>query len=244
MSECSGRSLEGQTGGGRGGVAAAGSGGSPEAYDAWYATSRGRWIGGAEYRLLRRLLSPRRGDTLLDVGCGTGHFTRRFARDLAGRVIGVDPSPAWLAFAKDHAAARERYARAVAELLPFGDASFDLTISVAALCFAEDAHRAASEIVRVTRRRFAVGLLNRQSPLYRRKGKEGGSGSYRGAVWHRPREAQGLFRGLSVADLRVRTAVFLPSGNRLSRVWERLLPSFLPWGGLLVVSGRRGSSDG
>lgn len=213
---------------------------SPDAYDAWYESQRGRWIGNAEYRLLVRLLAPQTGETLLDVGCGTGYFTRRFAEGLSDRVVGLDPSASWTSFAKDHAGNRESYVRGAAEFLPFADASFDLTISVAALCFAEDARKAASEIVRVTRRRFAAGLLNRQSLLYRRKGKKGGSGSYRGAVWHRPRDAKVLFRGLPADDLRMRTAVFLPSGDPLARGAERLLPSFLPWGGLLVVSGRRG----
>ncbi|MBU2723835.1 class I SAM-dependent methyltransferase, partial [Acidithiobacillus ferridurans] len=42
------------------------------AYDAWYDTPRGRWIGMAEFRLLSRLLQTQPGNTLLDVGCGTG----------------------------------------------------------------------------------------------------------------------------------------------------------------------------
>ncbi len=69
-----------------------GAGRFPEEYDAWYRTPRGRWIGAVEYRLLGRLLSPRTDETLLDVGCGTGHFTRGFAAVLDGRVVGLDPS--------------------------------------------------------------------------------------------------------------------------------------------------------
>ena len=43
----------------------------PEQYEAWYATQRGAWIGGEEYRLLDSLLAQTLGETLLDVGCGT-----------------------------------------------------------------------------------------------------------------------------------------------------------------------------
>lgn len=67
-------------------------------YDAWYATPRGRWIGTVEFRLLSGLLQAQSGDTLLDVGCGTGWFTRRFAEQ-GLRVIGLDPNPDGFAFA-------------------------------------------------------------------------------------------------------------------------------------------------
>jgi protein-L-isoaspartate O-methyltransferase len=45
---------------------------NPADYDAWYDTPRGRWIGDTEYALAARLLAPQAGDSLLDVGCGTG----------------------------------------------------------------------------------------------------------------------------------------------------------------------------
>lgn len=64
---------------------------SPADYDAWYRTERGRWIGDREFRLMMRLLAPLAGESLLDVGSGTGYFTRRFAA--AGlAVVGLDRS--------------------------------------------------------------------------------------------------------------------------------------------------------
>ena len=67
---------------------------TPAEYDAWYDSPRGRWIGETEFRLLQRLLALRPGETLLDVGCGSGWFTRRFAAagdcGVTGRKIIVD----------------------------------------------------------------------------------------------------------------------------------------------------------
>jgi SAM-dependent methyltransferase len=106
----------------------------PNDYDDWYQTPRGRWIGETEYQLLHKLLAPAPGERLLDVGCGTGYFTRRFARS-GNTVTGIDSDPAMLAFAKAHAVSGEHYLAGDARALPFPDRSFDLGLSVTALCF-------------------------------------------------------------------------------------------------------------
>ena len=66
-------------------------------YEAWYTTRRGRRADLAERALLERLLAPFvEAQSALEVGCGTGHFTRRLAGRLP-RVIGLDRAPAMLA---------------------------------------------------------------------------------------------------------------------------------------------------
>jgi protein-L-isoaspartate O-methyltransferase len=45
-----------------------------ESYDEWYETPRGRWIGQREAAFVVENLQPRQGESLLDVGCGTGFF--------------------------------------------------------------------------------------------------------------------------------------------------------------------------
>lgn len=205
-------------------------------YDAWYRTPRGAWIGDAEHRLLAQMLAPRPGETLLDVGCGTGHFVRRFSGD-GFAVTGLDPNVAWLAFAEANARGGEKFVAGRAERLPFADRSFDLSLSVAALCFVQEQQQALREMLRVTRRRFAVGLLNRHSLLYWQKGRGGGKGAYRGAHWHGAAEIRALFDGLPVKNLAIRSAVFLPGGGVLARNAERILPGCLPWGAFLVAAG-------
>lgn len=208
----------------------------PDTYDEWYRTPRGRWIGQREAELLLRHLGPLPTDTLLDVGCGTGFFTHFFANRQRPSVVGIDPDPAAIDFARRHAARAEDYVVGRAEALPFPPASFDLTISVTALCFVRDEASAVREILRVTRRRFAIGLLNRHSLLWRTKGRAGGTGSYRGAHWHTRRDAARLLRSLGVRAS-LHTAIHLPSGGLLARLVEHVLTSWSPWGSFLLAVG-------
>jgi len=205
-------------------------------YEAWYDSSRGRWIGTTEYAILKGVLSPEPGASLLDVGCGTGHFTRLFASDMGGTVIGVDPIREWLDYAKTHSTKAEQYVSGIAEALPFPEHAFDFTVSVTALCFIKRQEDALREIVRVTRKRFALGLLNRHSILYRQKGRGGGAGAYRGAHWHTSAEIRRLLAALPVTNIRLYSAILLPDGTWMGRLLERIWPRRILLGGFLVVT--------
>ena len=102
------------------------------------------------------MLGPRPEETLLDVGCGTGYFTRRFAADSKRQVTGLDIDCTWAGYAALHAAVNEAFVCGTAIELPFENGTFDLAISVAALCFVADQRRGIREILRVTKRRFAI----------------------------------------------------------------------------------------
>ncbi|MDP1691552.1 MAG: class I SAM-dependent methyltransferase [Burkholderiaceae bacterium] len=209
---------------------------TPAQYDAWYDTPRGRWVGDTEYALIRSLLDLRPSDSVLDVGCGTGWFTRRVATD-GTQVVGLDRDAEALVFAGQHDALGTRFVHGDATALPFADASFDAVLSVTALCFVEQWPQALAEIVRVSRRRFVLGLLNRHSLLWLDKGRQGGSGAYRGAHWHTRAELDGALRALPARNVQFRYGVFLPSGSWVARALERARPSWLPLGALMAVAG-------
>ncbi|AMN45745.1 methyltransferase [Steroidobacter denitrificans] len=206
-----------------------------ETYDQWYETPRGRWIGQRELALLLGELQPGSGESLLDVGCGTGFFTRALASAIGGPVTGVDINPEWVAYARRQGAGKASYVIADARALPYEAASFDLVVSIAALCFIEEERAAVREMVRVAGRRVAIGLLNRRSLLWLWKGRRGGRGAYGGARWHTTREAADLFTGLPVRLLRVQTAIHLPGGGRLARILERLWPQWVHTGAFILV---------
>lgn len=215
---------------------------TPEQYDAWYRTPRGHWIGTTEYRTLRRLLDPRPGASVLDVGCGTGYFTRRLALDGLD-VTGVDPDPSMLEVARARRAAGEQYLQADARALPFRNGEFDCCISITALCFIAEQAVALAEMFRVARRKVALGLLNRHSILHLQKGKHGGTGAYRGAHWHTAREVRELLSRTPCEAPRLEFAVFLPSGRLFARWAELVLPGHLPFGAFLAVCADTRSSS-
>jgi len=116
-----------------------------------------------ERRIALEMLEIGAGDTVLDVACGPGNFTRAFADEAGpdGLVVGLDASPTMLA-----QAARERpgdgveYVRASATDLPFTDASFDAVCCFAALYLIEEPLLAVAEIARVLAPGGRVALLS------------------------------------------------------------------------------------
>jgi SAM-dependent methyltransferase len=87
-----------------------------------------------------RLLDIASGEQVLDVGCGSGAVTREIARRVGrdGLAIGVDPSPALLAVARELAQEsgvgdRVQFREGNALRLPFPDAAFDVVLCVTVL---------------------------------------------------------------------------------------------------------------
>lgn len=131
-----------------------------ERYEEWY-SGRGRRADRLEKRLLGSLLGSFPGaETALEVGCGTGHFTRWLAgRGL--RVVGLDISQAMLTTARKWNGLA--YVLGDALALPFADRSLDIVALVTTLEFVPDSQRALSEAARVGRRGLLLGVLNRYS---------------------------------------------------------------------------------
>jgi ubiquinone/menaquinone biosynthesis C-methylase UbiE len=110
-------------------------------------------------RRLRRLTVEQAsiypGDSVLDVGCGTGEVTLQAKiRARQGSVYGVDPSPEMIAVAKKKAARKGLdidFRIGVIEALPFPDSSIDVVTSSLMMHHLPDALKARglAEIYRV-----------------------------------------------------------------------------------------------
>jgi SAM-dependent methyltransferase len=134
----------------------------PASYEEWYATPRGRRADLAERALLEHLLVPFAGaQSALEVGCGTGHFTRWLAGRMP-RVAGLDRAPAMLAEARRRCPGL-RLIAGDAHHLPIRSRGVDLGVFVLTLEFLEDPAMALGEAARVARRGLIVVALNRWS---------------------------------------------------------------------------------
>lgn len=104
------------------------------------------------------------GDTLLDVGCGTGVLAREAWNRMGGvgAVSGIDRNGGMIATAQ-RIAPGISWQLAQAEALPYADASFDHVISQFALMFFEDRAAGLEQMWRVTRRggRLTVAVWDR-----------------------------------------------------------------------------------
>jgi SAM-dependent methyltransferase len=207
----------------------------PAAYHAWYETPRGAWIGGREAAMLLDLMQPVRGESLLDLGCGTGWFSARFAAE-GLQVTGLDPDRAALDFARSRYRGI-RWVEGRGERLPFADRAFDHCTAVTSLCFVEDPAGVVREMWRVSRRSVTLGLLHRGSLLWL---SHRGRGGYRGARWDRASDVRTWISGLEPEPVvRMAWGVYLPHGGHFARLVEQALPSTIALGSFLAVGVQR-----
>jgi len=153
--------------------------GAVEAFKAWAVTydetvskELERYAGTTHQEVLDRLLhlvQLQNGDSVLDVGTGTGWLAIRCAFQMEeGQIIGVDVTPAMLARAVLNAenvelGGRLQFALASAMSLPYPDNQFDVVLSSLALHHTTVSH-SLDEMVRVLKPSGRIAIADMGAP--------------------------------------------------------------------------------
>jgi ubiquinone/menaquinone biosynthesis C-methylase UbiE len=128
-------------------------------YDAWQNSSEGMLLDRLSTDLIIRLIQPKRGHSVLDIGCGTGNHLLLFCR-LGLDVTGLDASPYMVDTAHSRLGHKACLKIGRAENLPFDDNEFDLSTLILTLEFLDDPLAALREAGRVTKDIVFLGALN------------------------------------------------------------------------------------
>lgn len=129
----------------------------------------------SEAQHLLALLSPGPGQVVVDVACGTGGPGLWTAQQTGASLIGVDPSPAGLAAARQRAArtgldGRSRFEQGSFEHTYLPGKSADVVMSIEAFQYAPDKRAGLAEFARILRPGGRLGLICFETDPARTKG--------------------------------------------------------------------------
>lgn len=139
-------------------------------YDAYYTSDQGKIIDDLEKQAIIELMKPINPGKMLEVGCGTGHWTELFS-EKGFQITATDVSQAMMSQAKKKSIPNVIFLEADVCQLPFQDNYFDQVATITALEFCGNIQQAFSEIKRVLKPGgwLIIGSLNADSMLGKTK---------------------------------------------------------------------------
>lgn len=205
-----------------------------KAYEEWFNQPGNKFAAELESGLMIDMLEPMPGETVLDIGCGTGASLLPFL-EKGLQATGIDPSPYMLDIAKKNLGSRVDFHRGFAEDLPFDDNSFNYACLVTTLEFVDDYQKALEEACRVAKDKIFIGVLNRYAikGIQRRVKGVFTKTIYNHArffsVWELKRNIRSI---LGDPPISWRTVCQLPSGSGMiaSRIERSNLAQRFPFG--------------
>ena len=182
-----------------------------DTYDRWYETAEGAMYDRLEKKAISKyLLRNVQGRKLLEIDCGTGHWSRFFG-EYGFEVMAVDVSQCMVSIALEKKLRYTSFYMADGHFLPFKDGVFDVTAAIVTLEFVRDAETVVQEMVRCTRKpggQLLIGVLNVLARFNRRR--KGNPGSrYANARLFSPEQLRQLLEPYGQTN--IVTAAFVPS---------------------------------
>jgi ubiquinone/menaquinone biosynthesis C-methylase UbiE len=202
-------------------------------YDRQYDAGQGR----AYYsHICDMVLEPLpRGGTLLDLGCGTGLFMRRY-EELGGRTIGLDISRGMITRARDRCG-KSDVILGTAERLPFRENTFDGLSSLLAFSYLQHPEQMLADSFRVLKPGGSISIctLGRNAftsliPLIYRVGEHlrirRVGMAYFGEHYYADDELTALFERIGFEAITIRRCSFahVDMGNRFFSVTRKAEP--------------------
>ena len=201
-----------------------------EEYDRWYEDSL---VYEQELAAIK-LLAPPRAHPAVEIGCGTGRFSR-----VAGVDLGIDPAEECLMIAQRRGITT---IKAEAEALPLAEAGAGSVFFFFSLCFVRNKRLALAEATRVLRDggSMTVAIINRESELGREiiKKKSANHPLYRYANLLTPGE---LAKLLNQARLEVTAAV---SCLKTAKATDTPRPGIDPQAGCVIICAQKQAPRG
>lgn len=136
-------------------------------YDEWLSTPMGKYYDSAEKRTIKRALKNVSGKKLLEIGCGTGHWSKYFAA-LGFSILGVDISFEMLKETFRKRIPWAEFVQSDAQYLPLQNDVFDIAVLITAIEFIDEPNIAIKEAIRCIKKPggcLLIGTLNARSRL-------------------------------------------------------------------------------
>lgn len=173
-------------------------------YEDWF--TKHRFAYESELQAVRQHLP--RGKKGIEIGVGSG----RFAAPL-GIKFGIEPSARMRELAQKRGI---EVVGAVAEALPFGDATFDFALMVTTICFVDDLEASFKEARRILKPggSLIIGFIDRNSPvgeLYQKYKQD--SVFYRVATFYSVEEVVSVLQKAGFKDLTFSQTIFQGSAD-------------------------------
>ncbi|MBP7791991.1 MAG: class I SAM-dependent methyltransferase [Candidatus Goldbacteria bacterium] len=132
-------------------------------YERWFLSPVGMYVDEKEKELLINSMRFKRGERVLEIGCGTGRYVQ-YLTELELEAVGTEPVEEMARKAiQKSVIKKEQIIIGPYENIPVGDNSFENVIFMHSFAFSPDKVQAVREAYRIASKKIGIGFLNKHS---------------------------------------------------------------------------------